>query len=80
MTHNHSQKGDFDCRTSDVGEWKGLPFYTRVSIAGLLAYAALFEGIGVLLGALGEPSLVIFASILVVLTLVTVVLARWYGK
>ena len=62
------------------GGWKGLPFYTRMSIAGLLAYAALFEGLGVLLGALGEPFLVIFASILVVPTLVTVVLARWYGK
>ena len=63
-----------------VGGWKGLPFYTRVSIAGLLAYAALFEGLGVLLGALGVPFLVIFASILVVPTLVAVVLARWYGK
>ena len=29
-----------------VGGWKGLPFYTRVSIAGLLAYAVLFEKLG----------------------------------
>jgi hypothetical protein len=58
------------------GEWKVIPFYTRVSMAGLLVYAALFEGLGVLFGALGEPSLMILASILMVLTLVAVVLAR----
>jgi hypothetical protein len=52
-----------------------IPFYTRVSMAGLLIYAALFEGLGALFGALGEPSLMILASILMVLTLV-VVLAR----
>ncbi len=52
-----------------------IPFYTRVSMAGLLVYAALFEGLGVLFGVLGEPSLMILASILMVLTLV-VVLAR----
>lgn len=44
-------------------------------MAGLLVYAALFEGLGVLFGVLGEPSLMILASILMVLTLV-VVLAR----
>jgi hypothetical protein len=53
-----------------------IPFYTRVSMAGLLVDAALFEGLGVLFGALGEPSLMILASILMVLTLVAVVLAR----
>ena len=59
--------------TATVGEWKGLPFYTRVSITGLLVYAALFW-------ALGEPFLVVFASILAVPTLVAVVLARRYGR
>jgi len=63
-----------------VGGWQGLPFYTQMSIAGLLVYAALFEGLGVLIWSLGEPFLVIFASILVVPTLVAVVLDRRYGK
>jgi uncharacterized cupredoxin-like copper-binding protein len=50
--------------TATIGGWRGLPLYTRVAIAGLLVYAALFKGLGVLFWALGEPFLVIFASIL----------------
>lgn len=45
-------------------------------MAGLLIYAALFEGLGALFGALGEPSLMILASILMVLTLVAVLARR----
>ena len=66
--------------TATIGGWRGLPFYTRVSIGGLLVYALLFEALGVLFWALGEPFLIIFASILVVPTLVAIGLARRYGK
>ncbi len=63
-----------------VGGWKRLPFYTRVSIVGLLVYAVLFSALGVLLWALGDPFLVVFASIFVAPTLIVVALAWRFGK
>lgn len=37
-----------DRRRGEKGGWRGLPFYTRVAIAGLLVFVMMYTGLGVL--------------------------------
>ena len=60
--------------------WRGIPYYTRVTIVGLVVYALLFEAIGVLFAALGEYFLIVFASIFAIPTIVFAGLAWRFGK
>ena len=49
-----------------TGGWKGLPFYKRVTIVGLLVEAVLLLVIAILVAATGDPGVSVFFGIFVV--------------
>ncbi len=66
------------------GGWKGLPFYTRVTIAGLLVFALLFTGINSLAlvpGGVDSDAVerIVFYFLLMIPTVVVVVLT-WRSR
>ncbi len=74
-------------RSEKKGGWKGLPFYTRVTIAGLLVFAVISQIGGVLWSLQGGvevidevEAIIITAMFFVIPTLVVVVLAWRSGR
>ncbi len=63
--------------------WKGLPFYARVTIVGLLVFAVIFQGVGILWALQGgvetidEVEPIIFVALLFMTPTLVIVVLTW---